>query len=276
MNKKGQEFFSIIIFFAFAVLLFMITNKYTGKQADINLDYIGKNQAGIKQIYEKAENDMFFIDLLAKYASWNAFYKLAGRGGFKDLSCKQPYTGYCLIDPKNFTEYRENFKTLFHDNFDNIFKIYFGKLLNYTVTIKDNLVVGIATDVLAYGKTINKGFVNYTIKPHFEVQMEYSFSDYENIKRNSLILIQKCAGNENLTECIGDEIKNFKETDLIWQPNECGKEITPIQNNKVAFCVFHKPVKTIYTKEGLKPLLYQFSLDFTSSTTEQREQQSLA
>lgn len=263
LNKKAIEVFSpLVLLLGFLPVILLMMSGHASKQSVIKLDFIGKNQVLMKQLYEKAENDLFFNDQLAKYASWNAIYNLADYGGFPDLQCPQYPPRYCIIDPfKQSPNYEENFKKLFNNNFNNAFKTYFNQESNYILAIKDNLVVGIATDTLNYTKPIPGGSINYQIKPHFEIKLDYDFSDYEVIMENSKKLINDCYNKTKLKDCINTTIQTFKENNLTWQIGTCENPSIPIKD-KSAFCVFHKPLKTIYTYEGPKYILYKFALEF--------------
>jgi len=257
-NKKAIEVFSPILFFlGFLPVVLLLLTGHSNKQSEINLDFIGKNQILIKQIYEKAENDLFFNDQLAKYASWDSIYNLANQGGFADTNCPR-YAFYCIIDP-NSLNYEENFKKLFNNSFNDNFKIYFNQTSDYITAVKDNLVVGISKINLNYSRANNT--INYQIKPHFEIKLDYNFSDYEVILENSKKLITECYDKTPLKECINETIKNFKQNDLTWQLGRCDNPDTHV-TDKAAFCVFHSPKKIIYTKDGEKTILYKFALEF--------------
>lgn len=277
LNKKAIEVFSLFMLSGFILLVGMIMGAPTIKQGDTKLDFIGKNQVEIKQLYEKAENDLFYNDQLAKYTTWDAIPRLSSNGGFKDIiSCRQYPPQYCTIDPDNFPDYEESFELLFNNSFNNAFKNYFKKDANYIISIYDNLVVGIAKDTLRYNKEILNSTINYDIKPHFEIKLNYSFSDYEVIRKNAKALVIECSGKEKLKECVEGKVNTFTDNNLKWQPGGCQGD-QPISNNKLAFCVFHVPErKKSRTFEGEKDVLYKFSLDFSPKQATQPQNTTTA
>ena len=265
LNKKAIEIFSLIMFFVFFLPgVFIMIGGHTSKKSEISLDFIGETQIVMKQAYEDAERQLFFNDQLAKYALYNAVYTLASRGGYEDACSK--YQDYCILDPiNNPPDYEENFRKLFTGNFNNNFKNYFKKETGYVIGIYDDLVVGIAQNIINITRGTKGGSVTYTIKPHFEARLDYNFTDYDVIIENAKALINDCKDKQDdvqLKACITQKIdsQKFLENNLKWKLGGCGQENIPIQKRNAAFCIITG--KKVYTYTGFKDLLYKIAVFF--------------
>lgn len=126
------------------------------------------------------------------------------------------------------------------------------------------------TSVVAQGKPAEiisqlGNFERYSYDTSFAVDIGYDFAEYTQIIKEAQQLVTQCAGKKLVDECI----TVFRTTHTYWDSNLCAMDTLsplpePIRQRK--FCVESPSKIKLYDPQGTpQPVLYMFSLDFTTN-----------
>ena len=113
MKSKKSQLFNISLVIITIVVLTTALIFLTKKNEPFEKEPLGKKQAELISVYQKAEKTLFYIDQSAKYAAYQALYDLAENGGFKQKKCGK-YLNYNLWNNENnnleecFPDYKTN------------------------------------------------------------------------------------------------------------------------------------------------------------------------
>jgi len=278
-NKRAAIFLTFVSIFLMVALLYFYTNY--GTKDEFKLKNLGKVQLEILETYQEAEKALLYIDLSAKYSAYKTIHNLARVGGsFNDLECgkNNDFTLWNNQDkdcfPENKAIYSE-FTTNFNSNLNKYLEKYEESdlkeneklkipLNNYDLLFKDKQLIGIATQNLI----INKKNINYSIKPSFNIDIDYNISqDYEYLVEKAKEIIEECLENkepeESISDCVDSLIKDFngqKELNVIGntkleeinkQIEEKEKRLKELEEDKNKRT---KPIYTYYEKQEIEQL----------------------
>jgi len=186
-NKKGDgHLYSIlVVIFTFIVLLtaaFLFQTKFQ----ELGPVPIGDKQFGLYDIYQAAEDVLFFVDEASRHSISQAIYDLSSRGGYfasvgEDFSTDEPdspcgtYLGYALWNSEDTEclpyDVTSNMEQEINSNFD--------RYVNYytAAEIPGNYKIGIVGDVI-YGKA--------TKKLHFSQRLEIGMTELTAVEEREL------------------------------------------------------------------------------------------
>jgi len=178
-------------------------------------NYVGEYQFSIINSAQKAENVLLYTHITAKYSSHQSIYSLAGSGGFYNNEKCGEYLGYAfwLTEGKKldecFPDYRENFVAMLNENLNKHLRNYRGIAItdNYAVQLKDKSIIGIANSDVKIPISIlspeKKNLLTgaYSIKPSFNINANYDFDDYLELKEISGTIVQ-CLKDNDVSICL--------------------------------------------------------------------------
>jgi len=303
-NKKAAIFLTFVSFSLIIAYIFFITTFNSDAAESQPKDFT--KQAEILETYQQGEKILLYIDLSAKYSAYKTIHNLAKNGGsFNDLGCGK-YNDFLLWnseDKECFPLKKSLYQTFSKDfnlNLDEYLKKYeeprllLDKIMiqnqkqeiplnNYDLLFKDKQLIGIATQNLA----INKNNINYSIKPSFNISLDYDlFQDYEYLVEKAKEIIDSCSEEpENLNE--GEGNKDIKDNDVsdsgeskipekdeneeidscienLINGEEGFKWSVEKENNFFMFSVERNKVLPVYNSKAKKvfeqPIVYKFAL----------------
>ncbi len=227
-DKKGTVLLWISIFgiIAAAGIFFILT--ITKQEVKT---YKGEQELELLEIYNEAEEILFYVDQSAKYAIPKSIKELAENGGFYNASPCGNYLGYNVWGENCFPDYKESLKFFI--------KKYFNPYLenspsgnistDYNYLILDKNIAGIANFNLHF-YTPFPGRIEYYFKPSFNIPIEQGVTEYNILIEQARLLLVGCSNSSNLAKCIEEKKQNN------WQLGTCeGDKI--VSNRKAAFCV---------------------------------------
>lgn len=98
MNRKGLEIADPMFVL---ITIISLTLLYMNVGASLPETKIGEKQTNIFSTVQSTQNEMFFLDLGAKYAGIDTIYDLASKGGFYEQNLCGNYYGESLWNYKN-------------------------------------------------------------------------------------------------------------------------------------------------------------------------------
>lgn len=198
----------------FLVGLGMFFYHYAVTKQLVSGEYLGDAQMDLMKDFQKGDDVLLYIDQSAKYSSHQSIYDLAGNGGFYEKEKCGKHFGYNFWLAESgtgecFPDYKENFGAVFNENLNKYLKNYRGISItnNYNVQLKDKSIIGIANSDVTVPISIlspeKKNFVTgaYYIKPSFNINVDYDFDDYLELKEISSTIAQ-CLKDNNIGICL--------------------------------------------------------------------------
>ena len=210
MNKKALSHHWLFMIIGFLAGLGMFFYHYAVTKQLVPGEYLGDAQLELMKSLQKGDDVLLYIDQSAKFSSSQSIYDLAGNGGFYNKENCGKHLGYNFwrTEAKKtdecFPDYKENFGAAFNENLNKYLKNYRGISItnNYAVQLKDKSIIGIANSDVKVPISIlspeKKNFVTgaYYIKPSFNVNVNYDFDDYPEIKEISHTVAQCLKSND--------------------------------------------------------------------------------
>jgi len=250
LNKKGQEIFAIIMYPVFVMLLF--SSIYVVNKLDNSSASVGDVQLEIKEIYEKAENDLFFLDQAAIYSHYHSAHILAENGGFQSPECGS-YLTYNLWNSKAkncYPDHKKNFEGYFDRSMDTYYTS--SSLTNpeYHIQVINNTVIAIAKSTLNY--SIPQA--TYAIYPSLSSDINYSITEYDDLIIHAKDLVRECSLKTDIEGCITANKPHQ------WNLGSCEGN-TDNDGNNFRFCIESKSYP-YHKASGNQNIQYKFALFF--------------
>jgi len=181
-TKKGDgHLYSIlIVVFTFIVLLtaaFLFQSKFQA----ISPVPIGDKQFALYDIYQAAEDVLFFVDEVSRYSIFQAIYDVSSRGGYfasigEDFSTNTPdspcgtYLGYAMWNSEDAEclpyDVTSNIEEEINSNLDRYLDYYTTADIpnnNYRIGIVGDVVYGKATKKLHFSQRLDIGLSEMTL-----------------------------------------------------------------------------------------------------------------
>jgi len=205
-------------------------------------DGIGSRAFDIVNVYQEAENRLFYVDESAGLSAQQAAYDLAQNGGYSDKPECNEYRDYAIWSDATAKEcypddYKEGFKKIFNNNikdylsllpfdkfidFNEQFSVYPYSLpnINYEISFLDRRIIGIPNLPMQisfyYGAGDARPIIgNYKVVPSFNAEFDYDISMYEDLRQKSAELIKECT--DKPISCV-----NNKALEYNWNIDVCG------------------------------------------------------
>ena len=222
-GKKGQFLLYGLIAGLIAALVIAFISSATDKK---EFPVIGKSSLRLIDASIKAEKALLYIDQSAKYPAHQIIYDLAKVGGCND---GKKYSGYILWDindraPTLCTPSAELSKKIFLKILPDKIDDYLSKyepvdlsLINYLpFDLDNNNLIGIAEKPLEIPIIVPNPDLDppgaYSIRPSFNVDISYDFSDYDELRVKAEELIETCKNNDPF-KCIGENLETYFNQD---------------------------------------------------------------
>lgn len=275
-SKKGQFFSFFLVMSVMFVLLgaYLVIGEKKDKMSDNkNLKEFGEKQKRIFLTYQEAEMMNFELTQKAKILWQKAVYDLAERGGFTLRSdCgfdeinfwNKNKTYWCLDEEKVLYNIMAEIRWFFREGHRDYFDQYVWDNKNYQFFIKDNNLIITAEGNINLTDQEGKFKIKYIyeLQNNFAVEMNYNASEYNEILRETHILVENCYGNSDLNQCVNNEINNFGDKDA-WTGMEC------FDDEKKCYFTYESEyeilIKTFNTFSNL-PINYRFGLNMGEET----------
>ncbi|MEK6835842.1 MAG: hypothetical protein AABX55_02355 [Nanoarchaeota archaeon] len=215
MNKKGDIFmptFAIITLIILSYALFALVIK----AGEDKTTFIGQSQAELLKTYQKAEQDLFYLENLVKYKTHETINEFSKNGGLKqECNARWKFNSNCEPDFEN------NFIELFKNKFENSgYDIKEIKIQDNNLILKFNL---------DYSKKFKNFNIDYNLQPEFKQEIALDFTKLNDLK-NEII---KCINaQKDLTTCTNE--KTSVSGDIIFYTIENNKNIL-ILTDKLEF-----------------------------------------
>jgi len=220
MQKKGQ----VLLYGLITGLIAAIIISYvSGVQTKRDFPVIGQSSLKIIEASKEAEKVLFYIDQSAKYSAQQAIYDLAQKGGCKN---SERYFGYSIwringndpesICPQSRETINQNFMDLSSKNLNDFLQSYEPitlSLNNFNLDFKDNFFLGISINPLKIPiiDEESEQLGEYSIKPSFKVNLEYDFSDYDELRKRVEDVTENCQDLNEIRTCAKRYIEGEKE-----------------------------------------------------------------
>ena len=259
MNSKKGALFHWIIFGvlaamgAFALIMYNSETAVTVK-GTWQLDFLD-------HYYLEGEKSLASFDLVALQVGRKAILSLAKKGGFADTPSCGSY-GEVIYWNKG-----KNFCFL---NVDKELTAEFNSLYagydpdwTYSLSRQGEEVLGKTEKdlIIGQGKKYDllfpKRSQQYMLKPHFKIDLDYSFDEYFLLQDQAKKLIDECKSADNLQDCL-EKIKPSH-----WKFSSCEDEKFVEQERRVVFCA-ESPSQYVVHENGKPiPVQYKLGLDFS-------------
>lgn len=185
---------------------------------------IGSKQTDIFATVQAAQNEMFFLDLGAKYAGINSIYSLALKGGIHETNLCGNYYGKNLWNYKNpedeYASCLPNIKTELKNEFEKTYNSFLaknGENINYKYFLTATPTLEIRGISLVNKEKSIEPERKYSYKPTTTQKYNYNFEAYNKINEFITVLNENCNEKENiqggseLTLCVVDTLSTFNE-----------------------------------------------------------------
>jgi len=274
-NKKGIDYalWLTAVVFICIVYAFIVINekidKYHWK--------IGEHEVALLNTYQKAEENLLYVDNAARNSVWQAVDSLADLGGMPNKECgtiTAQETDYTLWNQKDKDCYKTiNFYESYSKELNEKLNSYLSQKNlpqdNYEFTVLKDKVSGLAIEPLSipivpppgkivtywltfkvYEAEVSKAAVGkYYIRPSFTIPAKTSLDNYEHIRIEINKLVE-CAEKPTINPAFVKECsKDLSGDDLTWAITP---EIAP-PDNTYFFDITQKEVKNVYT--GKSPII---------------------
>ena len=239
-NKKAKLFMyiSILGFIIALISFFFFTFKY---QVDKKTGYLlGETSVEIINSYNKAEELNMYLDLAGKNSMFQTLYETGKKGGLSTKTCGPSFGEYNYWRKQGKECYPE-----IEEVKDSIINYYYHNLRQYLskgpelIDLDYELILLSGTDTLNAELTTNqlvylnttKSYqkkeeeeenvtISISFKPATRIKIDYNISAYELLSERSKQLFEDCKNNDNLEECIKDQIhilnNEYSTTGFVW------------------------------------------------------------
>jgi len=262
-GKKGSIIFLIVFFGIFvAVGIFLM-----GVVKD-NLDREIKGEwhvTFLNENYLESQKQLLKYDITAKNFGSKIALELAENGGFesgKKSTCGQ-VSGVNL--------WNDETKWCFPKVEETVSKLTTAELKNKFPN-KEFLEISYSKDSFfskGSKETITSDAGSYTFNAGFAVNLGYSFTEYDQLKKD-IMGMMVCRNENDLVSCLDGKKPNY------WKYSSCENEVRPSSGDKqIVFCVHSPKSGTVYINEAILPILgnlqssknvvYNMALDFTAT-----------
>jgi len=247
MNKHGALFHWIVFGVLASIGMFFIYTYGTGISQELKSPW----QLGMVNLLYQSEVDLLQLDAQARGVGWETIALLAETGGFVGNSpCGQGKGVKMWNDGDQwcFPEIKKNAETLFWQKFGELNKHSFSPLTidgsrisadGKTKTIKENV---------AYLR-------EYTYSYAFNVNLGYSFDEYNQIFGEARKLIDSCRNQRDLPACFKKE-----KNERWFYGYACLSPQEPPTDRRIWTLCGKSPSDTVIQSV---PLVYSLTLDFT-------------
>ncbi len=220
-SKKSMIFQPLMVVVTLGILLFALSSINSKEKvlAGSN-EAIGLGQINILKTYQKAEKILLYVDESAKISTKQAIYGLGQKGGYHTTSECGSYLGYNIWntkDEKCYPNFKENIKLLVNDNLNKYLESYPDEPnqkipKTYELSIHNNNLIGTSLENIEINITKegpSKGLAGiYSIKPSFNINLNYNLEQYNTIIDNVKDLITLCEGKQKdeIEDCVNNYI----------------------------------------------------------------------
>ena len=285
-NKKSQFLmYGVMAGLIFGGIVAYIDNIKTKQQFGV----IGETSLKLIDLSIESDKAFLYIEQSAKHATYRAIHELAENGG---CIGSDTYSGYTLWDfnkdytlykcPPNSDDYKNNFIEMFSENlYMHVLKYspLHIPLSNYNFDFDGKKITGTPIEPLKFQDTYVKGQteVFYLASSSFETEIDYDFSEYNDLRENAKDLVEVCSNVEDIESCVDSKKNDFFNIGNLELIEECGMENEneveeenqnqQTQVNIFIFCVKSNKHKFyLYDEESedsrLKNVIYKFALNF--------------
>jgi len=226
-SKKadGHVYSILIVVFTFIVLL-SAAYLFQAKFIELTPVPIGDKQFALYDVYQAAEDVLFFVDEASRYSIFQAIYDLSRRGGYfsyvgEDLSTDVPdspcgtYLGYALWNeddrecmPYDVTQYMESEINTNLDKYLGYYTIADIPQGNYKIGITGDVIWGKATRKLHFSKRLELGETELSNAQSREISGECETPDLVELEGECL---QTTESSCRATPALADQFKNAQE-----------------------------------------------------------------
>ena len=221
LNKKGLEIADPMFVL---ITIIALTIVYMNVGSSLPETKIGEKQTDIFTIVQVTQNEMFFLDLGAKYAGLDSIYSLASKGGFyKENLCGEYYGktlwsyknkeeeyAFCMpeIERELEKEFKEDYETFLAKN---------GEGVDYKYFVQENNGLEIRGISLVNKEKEIEPERKYSYKPTTTQKYDYKLKAYDKINEFIERLNENCnekediKGGTELTLCVDDVLTAFED-----------------------------------------------------------------
>ncbi len=244
MNRKGGILHWGVLLIMAGLIVFLALSTKGSVTSGVKGEWV---VAFLKEGYFEAQKVLLKNDIVAKNVGQEIAVDLAANGGFppetssecgrsKGRNFWNKEEQWCLPDVKNavITQAKEKLasrlagKTFTDIGYSGTF--FFGK---------------------GSAETIKTSSGTYTFENGFSADLDYSFTEYDQLTAEAQRLVKACRNKRNLQECANGA------RDVGWKYASCDEEEFLSEGRRIPFCVLSSATQ-------LPPLvLYLFTLDFT-------------
>jgi len=198
LNKKAAGFF-MIIFLVFVIIVVSYGIWiFLGPTAKLDVSKeIGNTQLNILSTYEQAELDLFVLDQVVKYTTYNTINEFSKNGGI-DEDCNGIWKFNSDCEP----DLKKDFRKSFNKNLES-----YG-YISKEFELENNFIVGKLNDFSYMENEENLNFT-YNVSTDFNQESAINITKLENLQQN----IEDCLRNkEELSICLKEPFEKEDKT----------------------------------------------------------------
>jgi len=239
MNKKAI-FTPLFVIFTFILLTIVSLYLLNTKASDINRN-LGASQLETINTYQQAEEQLFYIEQIAKISQDQAIDEFMKNGGVYNLDNCQMHQGYVIWDANTncIPEIQDNFLKIFLINLNRNLPKELN--LNYElseISIVDDSILAQTEKELTISKKINQTNITYSIPFNFKIPLKINLNSYETLKNNifsNRACIKDSINRISLQSAVSDciNLKNFNIYSSASTLNQVDIMKFDINNNEV-------------------------------------------